>query len=43
MSYRYYDPLIKIVQDQIADDRKDYYKLKNSLELKIYKSIDSKA
>ena len=42
MSFRYYDPLIKIVQDKMADEKRDYYKLKNSLELKVYQRIDMK-
>jgi hypothetical protein len=31
LSYRYYDPLIQIVQDRMADDRKDFFKLKNTI------------
>lgn len=40
MSYRYYDPLIQIVQQRIADDRKDFYKLKNTMKQQCYEKID---
>lgn len=41
LSFRYYDPLIKIVKERMTDDRKDFYRLKNELELKIYRKADS--
>ena len=36
ISFRYYDALIKISQELMAEDKKGYYKLKNSFELKVY-------
>lgn len=41
LSFRYYDPLIKIVKERMTDDRKDFYKVKNELELKIYRKADT--
>lgn len=40
LSYRYYDPLIQIAQDRMADERQDYYKLKNVLKKEIYSQVD---
>jgi hypothetical protein len=36
LSYRFYDPLMQIVQDRMAEERQDYYKLKNLLKKEIY-------
>ena len=43
LSFRYYDPLMRIVQDRMTYERKEYYKLKNDLELKIYRRNDKTA
>ena len=42
MSFRFYDPLIQICQDRMADERKDFYKLKNILKKEIYSQVDAK-
>lgn len=41
LSFRYYDPLILIVQERMTDESKDFYKLKNSLKKEIYSHIDT--
>jgi mannose-6-phosphate isomerase class I len=40
LSFRYYDPLILIVQERMSDDRKDYFKMKNSIKKEIYHVAD---
>lgn len=42
LSFRFYDPLIQIVQTRMSEHRKDFFKLKNSLQKEIYGKIDTK-
>ena len=32
-SYRFYDPILKIIQDECSDSKRDFYSLKNKLTL----------
>lgn len=40
LSFRYYDPLILIVQERMSDERKDYFQMKNSIKKEIYTVAD---
>ena len=33
MSYWYYDPILKIIQDECSDAKRDFFSLKNKLNL----------
>lgn len=33
LSYRFYDPILKIIQDECSDSKRDFYSLKNKLTL----------
>ena len=35
LSFRFYDPLVKMVQIRMTQDQREYYKLKNEMEIKI--------
>lgn len=41
ISYRYYDPLILIVQSNMSAERCAYFKMKNSLKKEIYQQADT--
>ena len=40
ISFRYYDPIIQVVQERMAPGKSDYFKLKNSLKQEIYGEVD---
>ena len=33
MSFRYYDPILRIIQSHCSEDRKDYFTLKNEFNI----------
>ena len=33
LSYQFYDPILKIIQDECSDSKRDFYSLKNKLTL----------
>ena len=39
-SFRYYDPILNFVQDNITDDKRDFYLLKNQLAYLLYSRSD---
>jgi hypothetical protein len=41
--YKFYDPILLIIQDKIPEDRKEYFYSRNCLNLKNYKDNDTKA
>lgn len=42
MCFKYYDPILLIIQDRISEDRKEYFYSKNKLNFKNYKDADLK-
>ena len=41
ISFRYYDPLILMVQDYMSVERQSYFKMKNSIKKEIYHQADT--
>ena len=41
LSFRFYDPLIKIVQNKMSEDKRDYFIQRGSQELKVLKREDT--
>ena len=39
-TFRYYDPILNFVQDNITDDKRDFYLLKNQLAYLLYSKSD---
>lgn len=40
MSFRFYDPIMKIVQGLMGDDKKNYFLLKGTTELTVLRKVD---
>jgi hypothetical protein len=42
ISFRYYDPIIQIVQERMVDGRKDFFRLKNTIKQEVYGEVDTR-
>ena len=41
LSFRFYDPILKMVQELICDDKKDFFVLKSVTALEVLKKVDA--
>jgi len=41
--YKFYDPILQIIQERISEDRKEYFYCRNKLNFQNYKDNDLKA
>ena len=41
LSFRFYDPIIKIVQRLMTEDKKDFFLLRCNTQLKVFRKVDA--